>query len=147
MNITQTNLSKLRAYQKLAGARLCVTFLMAAVFLIGCQKTDSNFQDPLLRQQLTTMVSDLRADRAVPKATSDLRAILAVNSVKLSTLQKTKLETAMNKLQRMTTSLKIWREAQSQPGYTEAKGDAIVGDYGMLLKEAKELISEAAGTF
>jgi hypothetical protein len=113
------------------------TLLIAAVCLLGCQKRDADLHDPAIRQQLTTMLGDLYTDHAVPKAISDINAILTVNSQKLSVQQSEKLGQARDKMLGMR---KILDDAKSGAKYSDE-------EYRTLFSDAKKLIGEAAATF
>ena len=99
----------------------------------------------MLRQQLTTMLGDLYTDHAVPKAISDLNAILTVNSEKLSSQQKEKLTEARNKMLEMRKIL----EKMHEPGYDplDAANADSHNNYHTLFLDSKKLIGETAATF
>jgi hypothetical protein len=87
---------------------------LAAICLLGCDKKNGiqEFHDPLLRQQLTTMVASLSEtdDISAKKAIADIDAILTVNSTKLNEDQKKKLNSAKWSLviSPSTNSMKPW---------------------------------------
>jgi hypothetical protein len=161
MNMAQTNLNEPRI--RMVGRVIAAIFIVAFV-VVGCQQKDSNkqakdaaLQDPLLRQQLTSMLSDLHSDRAVPKAIEDLDAILSVNSAKLSSEQSLKLRSAKNKLSEMGSArsklelamLKMndnTAVAEGNPFYRDYL-KLFQDDYLTLFREAKQLITEVAATF
>jgi hypothetical protein len=78
-----------------------IGIVLAAVCLLGCKQGKKELHDPLLRQQLTTIVSSLNVEdrSSADKAESDLNAILSVNSKKMSELQKSELENAVMTLE------------------------------------------------
>lgn len=84
-----------------------VPLLIASLFLVALGCGQKNSSDPLLRQQLIAMIADLRNDRAVPRAISELDAIIAVNSSRLTIQQREKLSSASDKLRQSDLSLGI----------------------------------------
>ena len=74
---------------------------LAAVCLLGCKQGKKELHDPLLRQQLTTIVSSLNVENrsSADQAMSDIDSILRVNSKKMSELQKSELENAVMTLE------------------------------------------------
>jgi uncharacterized protein HemX len=126
-----------------------IALLIASICFVGCQQQtkDSNYHDPLLRQQLTTMLSNLNGDTSAPQAINDLNSILTVNESKLSDEQKDKLTSARDKLQDLQRNLDDFQIMQTKPDYTEAKGDENAREGEALLDEAKNLIGEVAATF
>jgi hypothetical protein len=115
-----------------------VAIVLAMFCLVGCHR---DFQDPLLRQQLTSTVAGLKDVPTEEKAISDIDAILSVNSEKLSKGQKDKLLSAEESLRK------------SLDGHTAFMSDDT-NQFASGLKEwmtemetAKKTIGEAAGTF
>ena len=124
-----------------------VVIAVAAVCLLGCKK---ELHDPLLRQQLTTIVSSLNDEdaAAVKKAGDDIGAILSVNSAKMSKEQKKKLSSAQSDLSGLSGDLAI-RDFNKVSGKT-MKGildKDIDSEINGFIKDAKKLISEVAATF
>lgn len=120
---------------------------MAAALLVGCQR---DFHDPLLRQQLTTMIADLNDVPAAKKALGDVDAILSVNAAKLSATQKQKLTSARDALTLAInlheTKLSTDAAVRSPLNYATNE-ETNFSDYWKDLKEAQKLITEAASTF
>lgn len=130
-----------------------VVIALAAVCLLGCKK---ELHDPLLRQQLTTMVSSLdnHNQKAVDKAEKDIDAIASVNSAKMSEEQKKKFSSVKVTLSTLNADLAIRDlEMQLHPGWeNEEKKKGILdkellSEIEELVSEAKKAVSEVAATF
>lgn len=78
---------------------LVATLAFAVLALVpgGCDK-GRDLHDSQIRQQLTAMLGDLYTDRAIPKAVSELDAILTINSQRMSLQQAEKLRQARSKM-------------------------------------------------
>jgi hypothetical protein len=128
-----------------------VVFAVATVCLLGCKQ---ELHDPLLRQQLTAMVASLSEndDSAAKKAQNDLNAILAVNSTKLTEVQKKKLSSAEMNLSFLGADIAQYRLeiAIGAIGH-RTKGildnnKYVATEISDLVSETKKLISEVAAT-
>jgi type III secretory pathway lipoprotein EscJ len=119
-----------------------VVIALAAVCLFGCKQEKQELHDPLLRQQLTTMISTLDEQnvKAADQAGKDLQAILSVNRGKFSKEQKDKLISAMTILEQSTVNF-YSREIDhaADPKKPEASLDNI--------SDVKKELSELAATF
>jgi hypothetical protein len=121
-----------------------VVFAVAAVCLLGCKQ---ELHDPLLRQQLTTMVSSLDDQNAsaTKKADDDIGAILSVNSAKLSEEQKSKLSTAQMILSQLGVDF-ARRDLNNSLG-THDEDSKISESISSGISDVKKTISEVAATF
>jgi len=118
---------------------------LAAVCLLGCKQGKKELHDPLLRQQLTTIVSSLddQNKKAADQASKDIDAILSVNSAKMSQEQKQKLSSANSLLSQVNAEFAV-RELHEamHPGDKNPSDD--ISDY---ISQAKKTLSEVAATF
>lgn len=129
-----------------------VIIAAAAVCLLGCNQ---GFHDPLLRQQLTTMVSGLddKNQKTVDQWEKDIRAILSVNAAKMGEEQKKKLSLAQDKLMVLSSDL-LFRDIEKQlhPDWNNKSnskgvlGKELLSEIEELVSEAKKAISEVAAT-
>jgi hypothetical protein len=106
--------------------RRFATILIAAACLVGCQR---DFHDPILRQQLTVMITE-SGYPAAKKNVEDLDVMLSVNSARMSEQQKLKLTAARDTLKQ---AVDVY--------YTD------LPVYFKKVAEGKKIITEAAGTF
>ena len=126
-----------------------VVFAVATVCLLGCKQ---ELHDPLLRQQLTTMVASLndKDNFAAKKACDDIDAIVSVNSKKLSDEQRKKLSSIQNDLLALSSDLSTHKYddalGRKSKGILDNNKD-IAAEISDLLDKTKELISEVAATF
>ena len=114
---------------------------LAAVCLLGCKK---ELHDPALRQQFTAMISGLddKNQKAADKASDDIRAILSVNSVKMSPEQQKKLSTAEAILLQASIDYSVRALDNAAKPRDQRIDNRLAG-----IEDAKKLISEAAATF
>ena len=113
-----------------------IALLAVGLCLVGCQR---DFSDPILRQQLTAMVTGLNEYGPALNAQKDLDALLLVNSSKLSKSQKLKLTTARDTLSRAIEVCDAY--------YAGKIPVERYGEFKSGLEEARKLIAETAGTF
>ena len=113
--------------------------VLVAVCLMGCKQ---EFRDPLIRQQITAMVANLNDedDSAAKKANEDLKAILAVNSAKLSPEQKKKIESAQ--LDAMKLASDIALKQLDRNLHPDRPPEKIEG-----IPELKQKLADAASMF
>jgi len=135
---------------------------MTTVCLLGCKQEKKGLHDPLLRQQLTMMVSSLNDEdvSAVKKAMDDLYAIISVNWGKMSEEQKEKLsQSLLEKLSSLSGDIKMCKLCKHNLSFAgeigradwAAKDMVEVQNYSRSisekLSEVKKTISELAATF
>ena len=120
---------------------------MAVACLLGCKKENQASQqtaglhDPLLKQQLTTMIASLDDNnvKAADQAEKDLQAVLSVNRDKFSKEQKDKLFAAMGILSQSTVDYYVAETNHAaDPKKPEPKLEKI--------SEAKTDLSELAAS-
>jgi len=124
-----------------------IGIVLATACLLGCKQ---ELHDPLLRQQLTTIVSSLNDENAstAQKAMAEIEAILSVNSAKMSEEQSNKLSSARLKLNSLSSDLTIrgWNKVSEKKmkGVLDKDVDSEIDE---LVNEAKKALSEVAATF
>jgi cob(I)alamin adenosyltransferase len=128
-----------------------IGIVLAAACLLGCKPGKKELHDPLLRQQLTMIISSLndKDDSVAKKALDDLDAILAVNSTKLSDEQSKKLRSAQNNLWYLYPDISTHKYDEAlgrkSTGMADNKKDIAV-EISDLVSETKKLIGEVAAT-
>ncbi len=136
-----------------------IGIILAGVCLLGCKKEQEihdnkaqEIHDPLLRQQLTTIIASFNTedDSAAKKADNDLEAVLLVNSTKLSKDQQKKLSLARRSLIDLgfdISTLRYYKAmGMAEKGILDPKKD-MTTEIFELTSEAKKLISEVAAAF
>ena len=138
-------------------------FLSIALFLTGCGRPSGNegFKDPLIRQQLTTMLSNLPSypSKAVFGAERELSALCDVNHSKMSSKQSEILFAALDNLRQVSPNVERFLEGgegkgptgrwqdENRRGFDKNYVPPTYQEHQKKYDEAKRLITEAAGTF